>query len=33
MKQKEFQIREENVEEVEKVTYLGSEITRDGERR
>jgi hypothetical protein len=30
---KKFQIRGENVEEVEKLTYLDSEITRDGERR
>jgi hypothetical protein len=28
-----FQIRGENAEEVEKFTYLGSEITRDGEWR
>jgi hypothetical protein len=26
---KNFQIRGENVEDVEKFTYLGSEITRD----
>jgi hypothetical protein len=30
---KKLQIRGENVEEVEKFTYIGSEITRDGEQR
>jgi hypothetical protein len=28
---KKFQVRGENFEEVEKFTYLGSKITRDGE--